>query len=279
MKRPFIRAAQRCYRALPSLRLRQIAFGTFARLVRRRRTIVSLDGMVFDLDLSEFIDLSLYLEQYEAEVTRAIRRITRPGMTIVDLGANIGAHTLLFAKLAGRTGRVVAFEPADFAFPKLQRNLSLNDFPQVRAVKLALADVESAEQRVDLRSSWQTDGTRQDRVSTLAFARLDDWAEANRLERIDVVKIDVDGNEFPLLDGGRRTIGRNTPIMLMEAVGPHFDDESRNPFALLREIGYRFWDLKSLQELTVEQMRDRLPRNDTKMTTSFNLMAALELPE
>jgi FkbM family methyltransferase len=199
-------------------------------------------------------------------------------MTIVDIGANIGAHTLLFAKLTGNGGRVIAFEPTDFAFSKLQRNLSLNDAAHVEAVKLALSDADLPPQEVNFRSSWRTDGSRRDGVSAVAFQRLDAWSEQTKLGKIDLVKIDVDGNEFPLIVGGRETIARNRPLILMEAVGPHFDDPNRNPFAVLRELGYRFWDLKNGEEQTVEQMAARLPRNDPGMTKSFNVVAATAPP-
>jgi FkbM family methyltransferase len=277
-RRPFVSFARRVYRAVPFLPVRQLMYNAFARLVRNRRTMATVDGLVFDLDLGELIDLSLFLQQYEPDVTAAIRRHTRAGMTIVDIGANIGAHTLLFAKLTGSGGRVIAFEPTDFAFSKLKRNLSLNDAAHVEAVKLALSDSDLPPREVNFRSSWRTDGSRRDGVSTVAFQRLDAWSEQTKLGKIDLVKIDVDGNEFPLIVGGRETIARNRPLILMEAVGPHFDDAMRNPFAVLRELGYRFWDLKSGEEQTVEQMAARLPRNDPGMTKSFNVVAATAPP-
>jgi len=278
MSRPFISAARTLYRAIPLQPLRRVIYGTYAALVRGRRATTTIDGVTLDLDLSEVIDLSLYLQQYEPDVTNAINSYTRPGMIVLDIGANIGAHTLRFAKIVGRGGRVIAFEPTDFAFAKLRRNLALNDFPQVSPVQVALSDEELPPQDVNFRASWQTDGSRKDGITRVAFERLDDRLERMGIGRVDLIKIDVDGNEFRLMVGGRRMIERDRPLMLMEAVGPHFDDDSRNPYRILRDIGYRFWLLKGGREVTVEEMRDMLPRNDERMTTSFNVLAAVNHP-
>src|SRR5690348_2077690 len=91
------------------------------RLVARRRNIN------WSLDLSQGIDLYNYLfGEFEIQTSAALRRIVRPGNCVLDIGANIGAHTLTLAKLVGSAGKVFAFEPTDFAFEKLQTNLSLN---------------------------------------------------------------------------------------------------------------------------------------------------------
>ncbi len=258
---------------MPSRVVRTLAFNAFARMVRRRHTVTAIDGLWFDLDLGETIDLSIYLRQYEPEVTAAIHRYTRPGATVIDVGANIGAHTLLFAKLAGKEGRVIAFEPTDYAFAKLARNIALNDLPQIEAVKLALADHREGPHRVNFRSSWPTDGKRKDGESTVAFERLDAWCEEHRVGRVDLMKIDIDGHEFPFIGGAQGTIMRHMPVMLMEAAGPNFDDPSRNPYRLLAEWGYRFLELKGGREMTIEAMRDRLPRHDTELTVTFNVLA------
>jgi FkbM family methyltransferase len=258
---------------MPSHTVRKLAFDTFASMVRHRRSIADIDGMRFELDLSETIDLSLYLRQYEPEVNAAIRQYTRRGSTVFDVGANIGAHTLQFAKLAGADGRVIAFEPTDYAFAKLTRNLALNDMPQVEPVQLALSDRREGPRRVDFRSSWMTDGGRKDGASTVRFETLDDWCFDQGIGAIDLMKVDIDGNEFPFILGGRKTIARCKPLLLLEAVGIHFDDDARNPYLQLREMGYRFRELRGGRATTVEEMRDRLPRNDVAMSVSLNVLA------
>src|SRR3954454_10033377 len=98
---------------------RPFGLGERARVTRR--------GIRWDLDLSEVIDLSIYLTGYtEYSTVRAYRRLIRPGDVILDIGANIGAHTLQFASLTGPRGQVFAFEPTAFPFGKLKENIRLN---------------------------------------------------------------------------------------------------------------------------------------------------------
>src|SRR5688572_15655783 len=116
MRRPLFRLARVVYRAVPFRAVRQFGFSLFARAVRKRVVRADVEGSLYELHLDEIIDLALYLQQFEPDVRATIRRITVPGMTVLDIGANVGAHTLLFATLTGAAGRVVAFEPTEFAF-------------------------------------------------------------------------------------------------------------------------------------------------------------------
>src|SRR5919198_4875634 len=138
MNRPLFRLARALYRSIPSRPVRQFGFSVFAKLVRGRVTLTEVDGAMYELHLDEMIDLALYLQQFEPDVRDTIRKLTAPGMTVLDIGANIGAHTLLFATLAGPGGRVVAFEPTDFAFAKLRRDVELNPLLCVEKVRVAL---------------------------------------------------------------------------------------------------------------------------------------------
>ena len=271
MHRPLFRLARVVYRAIPFRSLRQAGFAAYAKAVRSRVVEADVDGARYELHLGELIDLALYLQQFEPAVRAAIRRITKPGMTVLDIGANIGAHTLLFSSLVGPTGRVVAFEPTDFAYAKLEKNLLLNPALRVEPVRIALAECTMLQQQVDFRSSWQTNGGRTNGVSTVDMIRLDDWAEAHRLLRVDVIKLDVDGYEYPVIAGGMATIARTRPTFIIEATGLHFSDPARNPFEGLRSLDYRFWDLAGKEMLTFDRVSDLLSRHHP--TFSINLVA------
>src|ERR1700751_5151651 len=90
-------------------------------------TIVERNGIRYHLDLNEGIDFSIYLlGAFEPGTQKTLQKLAKPGDVVFDIGANIGAHPLTIAQSVGRSGKVYAFEPADFAFAKLQRNLALN---------------------------------------------------------------------------------------------------------------------------------------------------------
>lgn len=271
MHRPLFQLARVVYRAIPFRSVRQAGFAAYARAVRSRVVQADVDGARYELHLGELIDLALYLQQFEPDVRATIRRLTKPGMTVLDIGANIGAHTLLFSSLVGPTGRVVAFEPTDFAYAKLQKNLSLNPALRVEVVHLALADRTSSQQQVDFRASWQTNGGRTNGPSTVDMVRLDEWSEAQGLLRVDVIKLDVDGYEYPVIAGGMATIARTRPTFIIEATGLHFSDAARNPFEVLRSLGYHLWNLEGQEMWTFERVRDMLSRHDPAF--SINLVA------
>ena len=158
MTRTLVRIARTIYKATPVPALRHLYFTAFCRVMRERRVRATIQGSTFELDLGEMIDVALYLEQYELDVSAALERHSAPGMTVLDIGANIGAHTLALARLVTRTGAVYAFEPTDFAFEKLTRNVSLNEVPQIRTIKAALSDHNAERQEISYRSSWRTSG-------------------------------------------------------------------------------------------------------------------------
>lgn len=279
MLKIFVKFGSYIYYVTPVSWLRQFYTSLFHYLVRGKIIRASIAGIIYELDLSEVIDVSIYLQNYEPEVAGAIEKYCRPGWKVLDIGANIGAHTFHLAQKIGPEGKVFAFEPTDFAFGKLIKNISFNNFNNIYPFKIALSDVNLQDQPVNFRASWLTTGGRADGQSRVDFQRLDDWCLKNHIDVIDFIKIDVDGNEYPIWAGGIKLMEKCRPILLMEAVGPHFDNEERNPFKLLQQLGYRFWDAKSGQEyVSLEDMQILLPSNDLEMTVGFNVIAAINLP-
>lgn len=267
-------AATRIYRATPFRRLREAYFQLFLRLVRGRRVVRTVEGMTFDLDLGEMIDVGLFLQQYERDIVALVERLTQPGWTVFDIGANIGAHTVRFSRLVGARGRVFAFEPMDYAFNKLTRNLSLNDAQNTRAFKLALSDENDDARRVNYRSSWSTTGERRAESSSVEFKRLDDWCIEHDITRVDLIKLDVDGHEWQVLEGGLTSIKRHRPIVLIEAGAWHFTSRETNPLEVLVTSGYKLWETTTGAELDISAVRQRLPERDEEMAYSINLVAS-----
>jgi FkbM family methyltransferase len=266
--------AKAVYFATPVPALRRLYFAAFCRLVRGRTVIATIDGSSYELDLGETIDVAVYLGRWEPDVSAALSRYCRPGMTVLDIGANIGAHTLPIGRLVTKSGAVYAFEPMEFAFRKLSRNVSLNDLPQVHPVHAALGEAPAEGLVLNYRASWQTTGGRADHASTVDVIRLDDWCRAHGVDNVGLIKIDVDGNEFAAFTGGAELIGRCRPVIVMEAGWPHFARDDRNPFLLLQRLDYGFADAKSGIEFpTVQALAQRFPVGDDAMTTSMNIIA------
>lgn len=245
MHQSILKYARLIYVRTPSTWLRTQYLKMFARFVRERKACVTVDGINYALDLKEEIDRSLYLGQYEPEVTEAIKKYTKHDMIIVDIGANIGAHALRFAKLLGSSGQVYAFEPTEYAFRKLVTNIGLNPFTNINPIQAALSDENRMNQSANFRSSWLSNGGEISSNNTVDFVRLDDWCIAHDIERIDLIKLDVDGFEYKVLNGAVNILQTCRPPIILEVFSDNFREPLSNPFAFLYDIGYTIFDIRS----------------------------------
>jgi FkbM family methyltransferase len=182
-----------------------------------------------------------------------LRSVLQPGAVFVDVGANVGCVCLPAANRVGARGRVLAFEADPAVFERLQRNASLNDLPQWRGQALALGRSAGAMtlhrgagsgafgQAVGslYASDWHQGGsTVQVPVDTLDHA-----LEAGAADRVDVIKIDVEGAELDVLKGGLATIQRHQPLLCVEVCEHTYTSAGWCPkdlFDLLAPMGYSF---------------------------------------
>lgn len=229
------------------------------------KAIVNRDAIRWDLDLHEGIDFAIYLlGMFERSTVKTYGKLLSPGDTVLDIGANIGAHTLPLARAVGDQGHVIAFEPTTYAYRKLVRNASLNPvlMPRIRAEQLMLSDQSSSSPCPALYSSWRLNDTTASRhpkhlgqmMGTVGAGceRLDDYVVRSELRRIDFIKMDVDGNECSVLRGARQTLNDYRPKLLMEFM-PYGLEESgdslRELVALLKSANYKMYSVPYLAPL------------------------------
>jgi FkbM family methyltransferase len=150
----------------------------------------------------------------------AFREAVRPGAVVLDVGANVGAYTLMFAEWVGFGGRVYAFEPAPDARTGLLTHLRLNHVED--RVEVSGAAMSSSVGQVPFglhpfggASSLQVDSADAVRVIDVPAETLDHFCAARRL-RPDVIKIDVEGAELDVLRGGRETLVRPNVQVFVE---------------------------------------------------------------
>lgn len=212
----------------------------------------------WQLDLNEGIDFSIYaLGLFERSTVMAYRRLVGPGDVVVDIGANIGAHTLHLARLVGSEGRVFAFEPTLYAFNKLQRNLSLNPdiASRVTAEQIMLTDDPDETIEAEVYSSWPLDGGlglhpkhlgRPESLTGSRAERLDDYLTNSGIERLDFIKLDVDGFECHVLGGSLTALKIFRPAILMELSPYVLRERGRSLeqlLGILKQAGYNLFRL------------------------------------
>jgi FkbM family methyltransferase len=160
---------------------------------------------------------------WNAEEYAALKRHTRPGATVLDVGANVGSYTLLFAGWVGEAGHVYAFEPAAASRAGLERHLTINGLSRRVTVRPeAISDRSGSAPFLDAGTHGDnrlvpaaTAGTR-----SVPSLTIDEFCGASGLSP-DVIKIDVEGAELPALRGARRTIAaRGAALALFVELHP-----------------------------------------------------------
>jgi FkbM family methyltransferase len=180
--------------------------------------------------------LELYGEWAEGEII-LFRRLLRPGAVVIDVGANIGTHALPLAKIVGEEGAIYAFEPQQEIFEILVSNLNANNVGNVKAHRAAVGATDGTCRipQIDYSSANNfglvSVGKGDLEVPEIAIDSLE-------LQRIDLIKVDVEGAEADVLRGATSTLMKLRPILYVEN---NNRQKSKALVKLIREMRYRAW--------------------------------------
>ena len=186
-----------------------------------------------------------------------ISKFCKPGMIVFDVGANIGEWTLTMANGVGAQGRVYSFEPTPFLFDALNKTVVANQFNQVIVSPYALSDKSKTmdfyiqydeNELLDARLSrldspadfkeWITDGKKAKKIQVKTIT-LDEFAVKEKLERLDFIKIDAEGYESAIVEGGLTVLKKFRPNLILECGGVYDSEEKRKRMVTrLRELDY-----------------------------------------
>lgn len=185
-----------------------------------------LRGARFELNLQQEKDM--WLGTYEVDLLSHLPHIVRAGMTVYDVGANIGYLTVALARLVGPEGRVYAFEPLPDNLQRLRHGLQQNDLAGVvTVVEAAVGEQAGTSSFLVHRSvgmgKLAGSGGRADAYEAsidVEVVTLDRWAESKEAPAPDLIKIDVEGGEGAVLAGAQRLLARDRPDLILELHGP-----------------------------------------------------------
>jgi FkbM family methyltransferase len=189
----------------------------------------------FDGDLSLWLDLSEHMQgqifwhgYYSVEVVGLIKKILREGDVIFDCGANIGEITLIAAKTVGVTGKVFSFEPLPEIADQFDRNVRANGFENVEALRLGVAR-GAGPAPIFVASDLFSDGSHHDGLGTLfrssqrsrvvgeiSLISIDEFVGRRKIERIDLIKLDIEGGELAALQGAETVLKTLRPSLIVE---------------------------------------------------------------
>ncbi len=185
-----------------------------------------LAGWRLRLDLQSEKDL--WLGTYDPELQSAIADAVRPGMTVYDLGANIGYVTLLMARRLGADGRLLAFEPLPANLARLREHVEMNGVGDCVTIFPVAVAGRTGRSRFLVHASGgmgKVEGSA-GRSATYAeviqvgTVRLDDFVFGPGVPAPDLIKMDMEGGEVLALPGMRRVLRRFRPLLLLELHGP-----------------------------------------------------------
>ena len=190
----------------------------------------------------ELLDGSYGPCSYEAHFADLFRHLVRPADRCIDVGANVGVHTVRLAKLVRQRGEVIAIEPDPDLARRADGNVQLNRLSNVRVIQAAAADRSAS---ALLYRPGTTDANRA-RASLLHHTHLTGSAQEVPTVTIDglcldpvaLIKIDVEGAEAAVVAGAAATITRDRPAVIFEYGPESLGSEVTSPFGWLSDQGY-----------------------------------------
>lgn len=201
-----------------------------------RRVDLTVPVSDFDGDLAVSLHLTEHMQRrmfwlgyYNLQIVPFLKDFLQPGMTFIDVGANIGEISMVAAKRVGCTGHVIAFEPIDAIADELQANAKRNELKQISVTRAGLSDVAGDRVPIYVSCGQGSPGDEHNGLGSLYGATtgaaplqyietttLDTWLDGHPVDRVDLIKIDIEGAELPCLKGAQRTLRRFEPAIIVE---------------------------------------------------------------
>lgn len=238
-------------------------------------------------DRSVFNQIGIKGGLWEPQIVGVMASLIKPTDVCLDIGANLGAHTMVLADLAS-SGRVYAFEPSSINAGFLSENISANCLANARCEQIGLGrqrgiqeftnliglegcSFVSPQENVDdvLVRAW---GQRLERITEkVVIETLDNWISQNGIDRVDFVKMDAEGSELSVLEGGLTAFTRHRPKLIVEL--------NKNTLSLYYGVRPRdlFDKLSSMYTYTYI-IHDELGLEPTRVTSFDQIAPFLDIP-
>ena len=220
---------------------------------------------------------------YEPDETTLMRRIIRPGDTVLDIGAHIGIFSVLSSKRTGVTGRVLAFEPEPRNLMLLRRNLDYNQCNNVEVIPAAVTDLDGVtELHINTENSLDNRLSETGAVEEVELVRSVclDGLQSLSGKRIDVIKMDIQGSEPAALDGMKSLLEKQSDVQMLTEFWPHGLKSSgydpKRYLSELRNCGFRLYMVgPSLTPLHPEHDSDLLNTFQPGSRRHINIYATM----
>jgi len=214
--------------------------------------------------------------------------LIKKGETILDIGANRGLYTLLFSHLVGKFGQVYAFEPVPSTFKSTSlflkkyqdydnvtfQNLGMSETPGKSTIYLPNEDDGQASMKKHDSGSWTQPETVKE--IEIELTTLDQVVRIQGIQKIDFIKMDIEGAELLALKGGRKTLTTLQPLVFMEVNQKWTKDFEYHPSELILEFQSLGYDTFYSAEDKIEKIEDLSPDSLNRLLSdSTNVLCAV----
>ncbi|MBW7943516.1 MAG: FkbM family methyltransferase [Candidatus Kuenenia stuttgartiensis] len=225
------------------------------------------NGERIELYPGDLLSKLIYFRNFEQDEQKFLRKFLRPTDIFIDVGANLGLYTIIAARIVGKKGKIYSFEPSKVNFERLTRNVQLNHYQNVICVQLALSDAEESREflvSTDGFGAYNSLGkpSAGERFNTEVVSCLtwDQFAIKNQLiDKIALMKIDVEGWESRVFNGGKQFFSReDAPDLLVEftEINAKINGSSCEIlFQQLMDFGYQIY-LINMEKQTLERQEE-----------------------
>ncbi len=202
----------------------------------------------FELDLHNWNDWEVYFHAHPKVLSKLLQ-LCKPRDVVIDIGSNIGFVLMNMAKIVGPEGKVFGFEPSAKTFAKLQHNLGLNHFNNISITQSAIGNIAGKAESYSVRSSNL--GMNKIRLVSnegspiaVPIFTLDSFCHREKLTRVDLIKIDVEGYEQNVLEGSLNALRKFKPHLFIELSCQNLNDQNSSPEKILQLLHAEGYTIK-----------------------------------
>lgn len=188
--------------------------------------------------------------KYEYNETAFLKKHIPKNSTVIDVGANLGWYSAHLSLFVGKKGRVFSFEPVPSSYKKLTTTIEINNIENITTINEALGNTNGIIQIFCPDAEFNGSAsqfTKNGKPIQCRIQKLDDFVVAHRINKLDFIKVDIEGGEFNFLDGAKKTLENLSPELLIEIEERHCSNsghKSSDIFAFLYSLGYKSYLIK-----------------------------------
>jgi FkbM family methyltransferase len=216
---------------------------------------VTRKNINYRLDISDYQNWLIYFG-IKTDEPKDLLKLIQPGNTVIDIGSNIGQTSMNIAKICGNNGLVFGFEPDPVNFNRAIENLNLNSFTNIKYYNVGLGDKKGV-LHLKINTPSNRGGNRIDKNGDnnshikVPIETLDTFTMNENLQKVDLIKIDVEGFETEVLKGAEKMIAKFKPMLYIELDDNNLKAQGTDARALINYIQTMGYEIKSSKEYSI----------------------------